>query len=274
MSESEEQNTENTKTKKKKSPVALIFLILMIIIGIGVINNARKKKPEVSENYTTAAIQASEENEMSQNTHESETENDFTAIMDENSKAAQLVETSFNVQEAAQPRILGNPNAPIRISEHSSFTCGHCATFHEGNFKKIKADYIDTGKAYIVFDDFPRNLYDMHVGAVARCVNEDVYFNFVQLLFETQKDWLNEGYLFYLKQNAKLTGATEEQIDNCLNSTDLHEKMANSRDKVMEDHDVKSTPTLVINNSIVVRGLSPYEEIKKILDAELEKTDK
>ncbi len=271
MSESEKQATEE---EKKKSPFAVIFVVLallVIIIGIAAVNKSKDNKTkDMTTTETTAEKTVNETVKETASSQESSANTESIA-----SSATQEVSADFDVEKAATPKILGNPEAPIKISEHSSFTCGHCATFHKGNFKQIKKDYVDTGKAYIVFDDFPRNQYDLYIGAIARCINDEAYFNFIQLIFETQKDWIESSdYIAHIKQNAKLTGTSEAQINNCLNSTELHEKMATNRDKVMENHKVETTPTLVINDSIVMPGLSAYDKIKEVLDAELAKSTK
>ena len=41
---------------------------------------------------------------------------------------------------------MGAEDAPLTIFEYASFTCGHCAAFHDESWPKLKADYIDTGK--------------------------------------------------------------------------------------------------------------------------------
>ena len=245
----------------KKSPLALIvtiFAVLAIVFGIGLINNSKTvDKANLMSEETSETIEADIEGASSI---------DFEAT-----EATEMTELELDLEKASTPRIMGNPDAPIKISEHSSFTCGACAAFHKDNFKQIKKDYVDTGKAYIVFDDFPRNSYDVKIGAIARCVPEKSYFKFVQLLFETQKDWLNEEFLSHVKQNAKLTGASKAQINSCLGSDELKENLALRQADAYEKHGVKATPTLVINDSVLLSGLDPYSKIKRALDAEWEK---
>lgn len=260
MSKTEDQSNETTE-ETKKSPMGIIFAILIflaIVIVVGLTNNAKVTTSEPTE---TAKTEQGTSTDATQTAHAS----------DGTETTTQEVSADFDLEKASTPRILGNPDAPIKISEHSSFTCGGCAMFHKSNFKMIKEEYIDTGKAYIVFDDFPRNKYDIIIGSVARCVPENAYFNFVQLLFETQKNWLNEEYLTHLKQNAKLTGASDAQINNCLNSTELHKALAERQAAAGKDHGVDSTPTLVINDSVVISGLDPYAAIKAALEAALVK---
>ena len=40
--------------------------------------------------------------------------------------------------------------------EFASLTCGHCAKFHNEVFPKLKKDYIDNGKIYFTYQDFPQ----------------------------------------------------------------------------------------------------------------------
>ena len=270
MSESE-NNTEEQTEKKKKSPLGIIliaFAVLAIGLGYGLIDNAKKASSSEDTNETVAqtASLASVEEPIIQDTKTTESVNALIPA------SGEAVTAELNIEYLGTPRILGNPDAPVKISEHSSFTCPACAMFHKTNLKDIKKDYIDTGKAYLVFDDFPRNSYDITIGAIARCVPEQAYFNFVQLLFETQKEWLtNKNFLDYVKQNAKLTGASDDKINACANSKELQEILAKRQFNAGENHGVKATPTLIINNEISVSGLADYGEIKEAIDNALTK---
>ncbi len=271
MSKTEDQANE-TAEKTKKSPIGLIFIIIALTAVI-VIYNLNENAKMTNDDNSKEEVAASSPAEITDtNTEEDQASTEQGKTSEESMIAESNVSNEFDLEKASTPRILGNPDAPIKISEHSSFTCGGCAMFHKGNFKLIKEEYIDTGKAYIVFDDFPRNMFDIKIGAVARCVPEKAYFDFVQLLFETQKTWLNESYESYLKQNAKLTGASEQQIDACLNNKELHETMANRQKAATDNHGVESTPTLVINDKATVSGLDTYANIKAVIEAAMVKS--
>ncbi len=269
MSESEDQTEKN-----EKSPLGIIWIILVLLVavlGFAIYNNLSKLDDAQSSKATEIA---GKDHGEAGHVHDMADDMAATKTMKPALNSDAVVNADFDLEKASKPRILGNPDAPIKISEHSSFTCGHCSKFHQTNFKRIKADYVDTGKAYIIYNDFPLNGHDIKIGAAARCVPEESYFTFIQLLFETQKDWLKEDYIAYIKQNALLTGASSAQIEACLNSEELFEALAKQREVAMDKHDVKATPTLVINDSIVIPGLSPYADLKKALDAELEKSSK
>ena len=84
---------------------------------------------------------------------------------------------------AAEPtyptdQVLGRPDAPITIIDYSSTTCGHCATFHKTTLPRLKAEWIDTGKAKLVFRDFPTSPAALSLGAamIPHCAGPDRYF--------------------------------------------------------------------------------------------------
>jgi|GEM_PF-272052 len=190
----------------------------------------------------------------------------------ESSAGEEAMQDGLNIEELVKPRILGNPDAPLKISDYSSYTCGACGKFHLDAFNKIKTEYIDTGKAYLVFDDFPRNGHDITIGAVARCVPEKAYFKFVDLIYKTQDTWIMKSdYINFIKQNAKLTGADPELIDKCAESEALQEALAARGQHIYEDLGVDSTPTFIINDEERIVGAVSYSQFKKTLNAELAK---
>ncbi len=185
----------------------------------------------------------------------------------EDNKNTDYEKNKFDLKKAATPRILGNINAPVKIVEHSSFSCPHCAQFHATNFKKLKSEYIDTRKAYLVFDDFPLNKHDIIIGSLARCVPEDSYFKFIQFVFEKQEEWKKSAdYIGYLKQNAMLTGATDEELQKCIDNEELHRIIAERGKNAYQYKGVKGTPTIIVNDSGPMNALSSFHEIKTMID--------
>ena len=153
------------------------------------------------------------------------------------------------------------------ISEHASFTCGHCGDFHRETFAKLKKEYIDTGKAYLVFSDFPLNAPAVQASMVARCLPQEKYFDFVSLLFEKQQDWAyNPNYLDYLKVEAGKAGLDEAHFQACIQNTELQEGIVNRMKGVQAQWNINSTPSFVINNRNTVSGAIPFEEFKKLIE--------
>ena len=50
---------------------------------------------------------------------------------------------------------MGNPDAKVTVTEYASFTCPHCARFHENTFPQLKENYIDTGRVKYILRPFP-----------------------------------------------------------------------------------------------------------------------
>lgn len=176
------------------------------------------------------------------------------------------------IEMALEERILGSKDAPLTITEHSSLTCGHCGKFHKETFKKLKEAYIDTGKVKLVFSDFPLNGPALKASAVARCVDQARYFDFVQLLFETQDQWaFSDNYKDFLKQNAQMTGLAPEKFEACFNSEKLQEGLLESVKAVQEKHQINSTPSFVLNGEDVLSGALSFESFSKKLDEALAK---
>ncbi len=234
--------------------IAATFLVVAGIVGFKVIANGQEETPLITEESTAAP-------------------KDSGTAADTPDTPETAEETAGIDGEAAlKERTLGDPNAPVTIREHSSLTCGHCAAFHKDTFKALKETFIDTGKVYLIFTDFPLNAPALHAGMVARCLPEERYFDFVQLLFETQENWASEAsYLKYLKQNAQLVGLDGDQVKACLQSTALQEGLLKRMQESQTKFEISSTPTFVINEETVIRGNAGIEGFTKAIETELAK---
>lgn len=183
--------------------------------------------------------------------------------------AAEANPVSINVAEALEERILGNTAAPMKISEHASLTCSHCAQFHNDTFDQVQKNYIDTGKAYLVFSDFPLNKPAMQASMIARCLPKDKFFPFVHMLFKTQPDWAySPSYLEILKQKAVAEGMSEATFNACAENKELQAGIEERMKAVQDKWNVGATPTFIINNTTVISGALTYEDFSKALDSE------
>ena len=179
---------------------------------------------------------------------------------------------TIDVNTALSERILGNTSAPVKISEHASLTCGHCGAFHRETFDKVKKDYIDTGKAYLVFSDFPLNAPALQAAMVARCLPQSKYFDFIHMLFVRQEEWAYDarGYLDFLKAEAGKAGLDAPHFKACVESKELEEGIKNRMQGAAAQWNISSTPSFVINNRATFSGAMPYEEFRKALDSAIE----
>ena len=87
-----------------------------------------------------------------------------------------------------QPMYIGNLEAPVTIIEYASFTCPHCATFHNEILPKLKKDYIKNGKVLLEYREVYFDGPGLWAGLLARCQGDKKYFPMVDLIYKKQKD--------------------------------------------------------------------------------------
>jgi protein-disulfide isomerase len=166
----------------------------------------------------------------------------------------------------ASDMVLGDADAPIKIVEYSSLTCPHCAAFHNEILPQIKANYIDSGKARLVYRDFPLDRLALQAAAVAHCGGGDRYFGFIDVLFRTQETWARSNDpIAALARIGRLGGLKREQIDACILDKALVDGIIAVRLQGEKQFNVELTPTFIINGEKVV-GARSYEHFKGVLD--------
>jgi protein-disulfide isomerase len=133
-------------------------------------------------------------------------------------------------------------------------------------------DYVDTGKARIVFKDFPLNIHPQAQKAAeaALCVKEQLgdmgYFRMHDKLFENQENLSIDNF----KKWARGLDSSGIKFDQCLDSGKYASKVKENL-AYGQQLGVVGTPTFFINGK-PVRGAQPYEVIKSVIDAELKVT--
>lgn len=173
---------------------------------------------------------------------------------------------AIDVAKAMGIRAIGNPNAPIKVIEYASLTCSHCAHFHNDILPELKTKFIDTGKVYLEFREFPLNDPALKATIAARCLPEDKYEGFVGLLFKTQDQWAGGlDYMQALRQNAKLAGLSDATFDACQNSAEIKTAIAANMQEAQDKWKLASTPTFIINDGAeIISGAQPVAEFERL----------
>lgn len=91
-------------------------------------------------------------------------------------------------QATAQDRVLGRADAPVTLVEYASFTCPHCAIWHQEVLPLLKARFIATGQVKLVFRDLPTQprALSLPAAALARCAAPDSFFAVADALMSGQ----------------------------------------------------------------------------------------
>ena len=204
-----------------------------------------------------------------------------SAASQDESTEVKIAETSSGsaAEEGdAAPRfkdiILGDADAPVTVIEYSSMTCSHCASFHAKTLPKLKEQYIETGKVKFIMRAFPLDNLAGAAAMLARCVAEDKYYPFVDMLFEKQSQWARaDDPVKELRQVSKIAGFTEERFNQCVTDQEALEYIQQVRAQGDQKYDIRATPTLIINGQ-KLEGAQPIERLKAIIDPLLEDAQK
>jgi len=169
---------------------------------------------------------------------------------------------------------LGKEDAPITIFEYGSLDCPHCAEFDETTLPKIKANWIDTGKARLVFRDFPLSGAAIVAAMAAHCAPKEQFYGFVDVLFRNQTTWghyeqrdpqvRSQMAQASLAKLVKIGGMSDETFNKCMADDALRKRIIDVAFEGKEKFGIESTPTFFINGVKFV-GAQPYEEFAKAL---------
>lgn len=167
--------------------------------------------------------------------------------------------------------VLGDENAPVTIVEYASFTCPHCANFHDTVFKELKKNYIDTGKVKFIHREVYFDRFGLWAGMIARCGGDTRYSGLISMIYAGQKTWIGDGdpglILDNLRKIGRTAGMTDDQMDACLQDEEMAQSMVAAYQKNATADEINSTPTLVIDGE--KHSNLSYEDLAKLIDEKL-----
>ena len=171
--------------------------------------------------------------------------------------------------------IMGDENAPLEIIEYASTTCGHCRNFHKTHLARIKEEFIDTGKAKLIFRDLPTAPAPVSAasGALARCAGEEKYYDVLDDIFTHQYELLQAtrtqgGAMKELIAIGGRHGLNEQQVRACVQSPDVLAEINRTADLANADG-VTSTPQLIVNGENAGDAIRSYEALATFLNKKL-----
>ena len=149
--------------------------------------------------------------------------------------------------------VLGDKKkAKVAIVEYSDYECPFCKRFHADTFDTLVKTYVDTGKAIIVFRDFPLSFHDPKAtleAATAECVRKEkgdsAYFAFGKAMYEntqTNGKGLPEGKLDEL---IRKVGANSKTVNACAQTADVAAEIKKDI-SAGEKAGVTGTPSFII----------------------------
>ena len=169
-----------------------------------------------------------------------------------------------------QEMVLGNEEAEVEVIEYASFTCPHCATFHQNVYGDLKANYIDTDKIKFTYREVYFDKYGMWASMIARC-EPSKFFGIADLIYKGQSDWVQAGgdgaIADELRKIGLIAGIDNEKLESCLTDGDkLRTLVAWYQENATTD-DVQSSPTFIIDGQKYSN--MNYADFSAILDEKL-----
>jgi len=178
--------------------------------------------------------------------------------------------------DTEKSRTAGNMTAPLRLDLYSDFTCPHCKMFHDQLLPKLVNDYINTGKAYLVFHEYTLSGQGHEHSREAS--------NYAAAASRIGKYGVVAGALFAAQQSWAINGKVWDVVAAVLTPAERTKVLALVKDPsvladVQRDLDsgnaarVDRTPTLVVSP----RGKKPtpwsywgdYNLFRSFLDSQL-----
>lgn len=167
--------------------------------------------------------------------------------------------------------VTGNPDAPIKLVEYASHTCGACANFSTTAKPELKP-YIDSGVVSFEHRQLIRNSFDLVIATMVQCGAKEsmqplsdqawASFNEVMAGIQANPEAMNAtGELppserfVKIAEIAGLTdffaarGLSADQANACLADIDTIQKIADASDTQAKELNVQATPTFFLNDA-------------------------
>ncbi len=179
--------------------------------------------------------------------------------------------------EIEKSRTMGSPSAPLRMDLYSDFTCPHCKMLHEQILPKLVADYVSTGKAYLVFHEYTltgqghehSKTASLYADAAAKVGK---YQQVSDALFATQSSWALNGKVWEAVAPA-LTEPEKKRVQILFKDPVVAADVQRDLNTGMAAR-VDRTPTLIITHKGKQTPWSWWDNyglFKSLVDAELQK---
>ena len=171
--------------------------------------------------------------------------------------------------------IIGSPDAPITIIEFGDYQCPNCKKWFLNTKPDIVTNYIDSGKANLVFVDIAFLGKDSVPASIATyCAEEQgKYWDYHGFLYSNQlsidNGWANSDSL---KGYASNLGLNMDMFVSCLDTSKYQKRVEFNTEEALRNG-VTGTPTFFIvgpdNMQEKINGPQPFAVFEKIIESML-----
>jgi protein-disulfide isomerase len=185
--------------------------------------------------------------------------------------SASWVETAAVTPEGGYR--IGNPNAPLKLVEYASHTCGHCAAFSMEGAAKLD-EYVAKGTVSYEIRNQIHDPLDLTIALLARCgtpasfhpLANQAWQNFESIMTNVQAN----GAALEQAQSAPpaqrfqaiaqasglldffaARGISRDQAMQCLADTGKAQQIADASQSQSDELEISGTPTFILNGAKV-----------------------
>ena len=169
--------------------------------------------------------------------------------------------------------VLGDTSSPVTIVEFGDYQCPFCKRWNETTKPAIEKNLIETGKASMIFVDFPiigPDSITVHAGSYC-AAEQELYWKYHDFVY-TSQGHENDGWAS--PNNLKtivlgIDGLDADSFNECLDSK-KYEQRVNENKKIASDAGARSTPSFIIiapdGTAEMIIGAQPYGTFKAVID--------
>ena len=178
-----------------------------------------------------------------------------------------------NLENGSPP--LGSENAPITIIKFGDYQCEACHHWFHNTRSTVIDNYVETGKAKLVFMDLPFLGRDSSTAAQASYCAEDQgkYWEYHTILYTFQDGPPDSGWADRDRLNSFATtlGMDTDEFNECMDSKKYLKRVKSNYNEAVRNG-VQSTPTFIIISEVSVEqfaGAQPYSVFASTIESML-----
>lgn len=170
--------------------------------------------------------------------------------------------------------VLGNPDAPVKLTEFVSYTCPHCATFQQQSDAPMRLAYVTPGKVSVEVRHLLRDPVDLTVAMLTNCGDPNGFFKRHHAFLYSQDKWIvkmgdmseaqrkrwtagemhvrlqaiADDFDFYAIMAQR--GFSRTAVNRCLADTAMARKLADQTENA-QNFGVSGTPSFALNGILL-----------------------
>ena len=188
-------------------------------------------------------------------------------------KADNPSSTKLSLDTRGGSPVLGDESAPVTIVEFGDYQCPFCKRWNETVKPSIENDFIDTGKAKLIFVDFAiigPDSVTVHSGSYC-AAEQGLYWKYHDFVYANQghenDGWANSENIKALV--SEMDGIDSTTFNECLDSK-KYEQIISENKKVATEAGARSTPSFIVigpdGSAETITGAQPYGTFKAVID--------